>query len=501
MRKERREVPPPSRAAAETGKVQFRQFLKKLSEYGELVEIEREVDWNLEAAAILAMSYRVEGPAVLFKKIRGYPPGYSLVGGLYAGKRRQPWRKMAIALGLSPDLSYEEWVKEFTARLDHPIKPLIVSTGACKEEIHVGEEVDVFEFPLPYIHFGDGGRYGGTLPITITRHPYRNWVNIGNYRWMAHDRDKLGGDFQPGQHMADMYAEYERQGKPMPFCMALGVNPALDLAAAIPLDVGVNEAEIAGGLQGEPIQMVRAETNDLLVPADAEIVIEGAVYPGERLEEGPFGEYDGFMTTRLPQPVYRIHAITHRRDPILPMVGEGFRFNDTGSMAAAILAPLLGKRLEREGFPGLKFYNVAEASWAWPVVAVPRQLRERLGALISAVWSIPHMGWLDKLMLVDEDVDITDSAEILEVLGTRVRPSRVYQSKTNKPISFIAAWATADELRRGLAACLTYDCTTHRDEEPPVRIELEGLLDGQTLSWLQQRWASLGLAESLVLKK
>lgn len=464
------------------------------------MEIQEEVDWYLEASAILAMSYRLEGPAVLFNKLKGYDPRYRLVGGLYSGRRRQPWRKMAIALGLSPDIGYDEWVNELSSRLDHPIKPTIVSTGPCKEEIHIGDDVDVFEFPLPYIHWGDGGRYGGTLPITITRHPYRDWVNIGNYRWMAHDRDKLGGDFQPGQHMADMFAEYERLGKPMPFCMALGVNPALDLAAGVPLEVGVNEADIAGGLQGEPIPMVKAETNDLLVPADAEIVIEGAVYPGERMDEGPFGEYDGFMTTRLPQPVYRIHAITHRRDPILPMVAEGFRFNDTASMAAAILAPVLGKRLSREGFLGIRFYNVAETSWRWPVVAIPEELQCRLGALISAIWSVPYMGWLDKVMLVDSEVDITDTEEILEVLGTRLVSSRVYQSKSNKPISFIAAWATAEELKKGLAACLTYDCTTHLGERKPEFIELETLFNKETLTWLQHKWANLGLSEKLRLK-
>ncbi len=468
--------------------VNFRQFLDVLSRQGELKEVDQEVDWNLEASAILAMIYRMEGPAVLFNKIKDYPQGYRMAGALYSGPRRQPWRKMAMGLGIDPDEGYKKWQQEFNRRLDHPIKPVIVQDGFCKEVILIGEEADIFKLPIPYVHLGDGGRYGGTLPVTVTRHPVRDWVNAGNYRWMAHDKQRLGGDFQPGQHMADMYYVYEKKGESMPFCMAMGVNPALDIAAGVSLPVGANEYDVAGGLQEEPLQLVKAETNDLLVPADAEIIIEGEVLPHERLEEGPFGEYDGFMTTRLPQPVYRIKAITHRRNPILPVAPEGYRFNDTGAMSCGILSPVLQWRLEKEGFKDVLFYNIPEASWAWPVVATKPISDTDLGKLISAVWSVPTMGWLDKLLLVDDDVDITSTEELLEILGTRLRAERVYESKPNKPISFIAAWASEEELRRGLAGALTYDCVTRPEEEKPEKITIETLFKPETQKWLDNFW-------------
>jgi len=461
----------------------FREYLNALKRHDLLVEVSCEIDWNLEASAITAMMYRLEGPAVHFKKIKDYPERHSLVGGPYSGTRKKPWQKIAVALGLSPDISREEWFAEFSRRLSQPIKPVVVPTGPCKEEKHFGEDVDIFEFPLPYIHLGDVGRYGGTMPVTVTKHPYRDWINCGNYRWMAHTKNTLGGDFQSGQHMADMYFEYERQDKPMPFCIALGVNPSLDLAAAVPIPVGVSEYDIASGLQGRPLELVKAETNDLLVPAHAEIILEGEVRPCERLYEGPFGEYDGFMVKRRLQPIYRILAITHRKDPILPMAPEGFRFNDTASMSGALFAPVLKKALEMLGFQEIDFYNVSEACWGWPVIATHVPDEGYLGTLISAAWSIPFMAWMDKLLLLDPEVDLADTEEVLEELITRVQPDRVYQSKPNKPMPMVEAWATYEELLAGQSPSLTYDCTTHPGEEKYERIKFETLCGKELREW------------------
>ena len=461
----------------------FREYLAHLKRYALLTEVTAEVDWNLEVAAIAAMMYRLEGPAVHFKKVKDYSPKYSLISGLYSGTRKKSWKKMAVALGLSPEISGNKWLEEFARRLSQPIKPILVSTGPCKEEIHTGEDVDIFEFPLPYLHLGDAGRYGGTLPVTITAHPFRDWQNCGNYRWMAHTKITLGGDFQPGQHMADMYFEYERQGKSMPFCIALGVNPSLDLAAAVSLPVGVNEAEIAGGLQSEPLELVKAETNNLLVPAHAEVIIEGEVRPCERLPEGPVGEYDGFMTKRRLQPVYRVLAITHRKDPIWPIVPEGFRFNDTASMSSAILAPVFNRTLASMGFTGAKLYNVPETCWAWPVIATPVPNEGYLGSLTSAVWSIPHMAWVDKLMLVDPEVDISDTSEVLEELITRARPDRVYGTKPNKPIPMVEAWASQKDFFEGFSLSLNYDCTTHPGDNKVNRIKFENLCNQELQHW------------------
>lgn len=452
----------------------FRDFLTALQEADLLRQVDEEVDWKFEVGAMLALTYRVEGPALLFSRISGYGPEHKMVGALYAGTREVPWSKMAIGLGLPRDLTYDQWSEVWEARLRHRIKPVVVKNGPCKEEIHRGEDVDVLEFPLPYLHIGDGGRYGGSLSVVFTRHPTRDWTNVGNYRWMAHTRSCLGGDFQPGQQMADMFFEYERRGEPMPFCIALGVPPALDLAAAVPLPVGVNEVEVAGGLQEEPLRMVSAETCDILVPADAEIILEGEVLPRDRWYEGPVGEFDGFVAgPRRVHPVYRVKAITHRRDPIFPVVNEGFRFGDTAAMGSSIWSLVLKQKLIDAGIAA-RLYCLPEACWAIPIVQ-PLDRPDHIGSLIATMWSVPHMAWVDKLILMDPDVDVTDSAAVLEELVMRATPERVYAGKPSKPISVVESWASADDMAAGVAPSLNYDCTTLPGASAPERMQLANL--------------------------
>jgi 4-hydroxy-3-polyprenylbenzoate decarboxylase len=148
----------------------LRRFLKRLEDAGELKTIPEETHWSLEASALCAMTNRVGGPAISFPKVKGYPPGYGLAGSLLTGpgtmfyRERTPWGRIAVALGLSKNISYEALMEELLERRQRTIPPLQVSTGPCKEEIQIGKEVNIFKFPLPYCHDGDGGRYGG--PVT-----------------------------------------------------------------------------------------------------------------------------------------------------------------------------------------------------------------------------------------------------------------------------------------------------------------------------------------------
>lgn len=479
-----------------------REFIEALRKAGELIEINEEVDWNLEAAAICTMSNRVGGPAVLFNKIKGYPEGYRLLGSPYAGKRRQPWRRMAIALGLDPDIPWVEWGRELAMRFEHPIKPTIVTTGPCKEEIHIGKDVNIFEFPLPYLHNGDGGRYGGTCMATITKDPDSDWVNWGNYRWMAHTKNKLGGDFQVGQHMADMYYEYERRGEPMPFCIAIGGPPAAFIASTMHIPKGYSEVDFAGGLMMEPVELVRAETNNLLVPAHAEVIIEGEVRPGERWDEGPFGEFDGFMNTpRRPQPVYRITAITHRKNPIWPFVVEGTRYNDSCSVPSGTWGPILVRAATAAGLPVWNCQNLPEASWAWPIFTAEIPDKGTVAELSDFMWSMTFFVWVDKSSMCDPDVDIMDSSDFIEDFVNYLRPDRIYRSRENKPMSNIVAWASIDEKMQGYSANLIYDTTTHPGDEPKQRMRVENLYAPEKLAALQEKWRQLGLPGEFRPKK
>ncbi|MBI2876035.1 MAG: UbiD family decarboxylase, partial [Candidatus Tectomicrobia bacterium] len=311
----------------------FRRFLKRLEEVGELKTIPDETHWSLEAAALCAMTNRVGGPAIFFPKVKGYPSGHGLAGSLLTGpgtmfyQERTPWGRIAVALGLDKGISYEALMEVLIERRLHPIPPLRVSTGPCKEVIARDREADLFSLPFPYLYEGDGGRYG-TCQVLIVKDPEMDWVNWGVYRFMLLTQDRLAIHMGPRSHIGAIYRKYERRGEPMPCCIALGVEPAALLAAATTLPVGLSEAEVAGGFKQDPIELVKAEANDLLVPARAEAILEGYIPPGERAMEGPFVDLIR-RTEPQPRPVFHLTALTRRQAPILPFVAEGAKVSDS----------------------------------------------------------------------------------------------------------------------------------------------------------------------------
>jgi 4-hydroxy-3-polyprenylbenzoate decarboxylase len=263
----------------------LRQFLTRLDEAGEIQHVTREVDWNLEMGAIIRHAYDLKAPAPLFERIKGYPSGRRVIGGSMAMSRKPkaPYARLATALEMNPESSPLEIMDEYIARRKNPIKPVLVRTGPCKENIQTGSEVDLFKFPAPFLHEGDGGRYIGTWHITITKDPETGWVNWGMYRLMIHDRNTLGGIFSPQQHMGiHFFQKSEPKNRPLEFAIAIGNEPLTTLMGAVRFPVGVSEVEIAGALRREPVELVKCETVDLEVPATAEVVIEGELVPHER---------------------------------------------------------------------------------------------------------------------------------------------------------------------------------------------------------------------------
>ncbi|MEE8397497.1 MAG: UbiD family decarboxylase, partial [Desulfobacterales bacterium] len=169
--------------------------------------------------------------------------------------------------------------------------------GPCKEILMVGDEVDLYKFPSPLVHDGDGGRYISTFHIIATKDPDSGWVNWGMYRQMIHTKNTLGGLIAPAQHIGMMFRnKYEALNRPMEFAVAIGTEPITALVGGAGIPAGVNEVDIIGGIRVEPLDVIKCETVDLEVPATSEIVIEGEVKPHERKKEGPFGEYGGYRS-------------------------------------------------------------------------------------------------------------------------------------------------------------------------------------------------------------
>ena len=304
----------------------LREFIDKLKKTNDLIEINEEVDWNLEAGAIMRRAYERWQPAQLFNKIKGYKEGYRLLGGPLA-----TFRRLAIAMDMKPESSYTDMLNEFDKRVNNPIKPIIVKDGPCKENILKGKEVNLLTFPVPIVHGGDGGRFIGTWNIGICKDLDSEWVNWGTYRAMIHDKNTTGILIIPQQHVGMIYLKYEEKNIPMPYVICIGLDPMINFIATTGVAYGVNEVDIVGGMRNEPVKLTKCETLDLYVPATSEIVLEGEVLPHIRKEEGPFGEYPGYQISgKVSRPVFKVKCITYRNNPILTTACIGIPPDDVG---------------------------------------------------------------------------------------------------------------------------------------------------------------------------
>ena len=453
----------------------LREFIERLDRYGELQRIEKEVDWNLEAGAITRRANEIGAPAALMTRIKGYPEGYALLGSPFGGSKQQgykPWRRVAIALEEDPDIPLWDLILESNKRRAHPLKPTLVSTGPCKENILMGKEVNLFKFPVPMIHNGDGGRYF-SLHAVIAKDPDTDWVNWAVSRVMIQTRNKLGGHVIIPQHLAMLYyLKYEARNRPMPFCIALGGDPINAIVSSISVPYGVNEADIGGGFRREPLELIQAETNDLYVPASAEIVFEGEMRPNERWDEGPFGEYNGYMMgPRMPAPVYRINAITHRTNPIIPFCCAGTPVDDCAALSTVFQAAELYRVLtEEKGFPINKLYLPPEGIYQLVVVSTKVPYASFAKEIEDVILSDKFGYFLNKVMVVDSDIDPTDMDQVWHAFATRMHPNRGVQTTEHGPGIAGYSYLSLRERQYGLGAQVLYDCTWPKEWDPESEV-------------------------------
>lgn len=396
-----------------------REFIEALKKTGDVVCIKKEVDWDLEAGAITRRACELYAPAVLFEKIRDYPDGYRIFGGPLA-----TYRRIAIAMGLSVDTPIYEIYDEFERRQEHLIPPVLVRDGLCKENMMLGEDVDLYRFPAPMVHDGDGGRYINTWGFCVTRDPDSDWVNWGVYRFMILNQRVLTGNPAPVSHLATIFREkYLTQNKPMPVALVIGADPLSSLVSQQGLRVGESEADFAGALHRQPVELVKCETNDLLVPAHAEIVIEGELLPDIVAHEGPYGEYTGYRTDDPRRKVvFRVNAITYRSSPILTMCVHGIPA-DEGQVTAAIGTGIgLRRLLRKRGLPVKNVYLPPEGAGHLAIVSVTRGGSEIARAVKEAM--TVRRAWYPKILVVNDDVDIYNLGEVIHAFSVKCHSYR-----------------------------------------------------------------------------
>ena len=441
----------------------LRDFIEVLDKAGHLVKVKQEVDWNLEVGAIIRKACELQERATLFEKVKD-APGVRILGGPCA-----TFARLAVAMGMDTDRPIKEIVKEFDKRIANPIKPMLVSSGPCKENIIKGNDINLFKLGAPMVHDGDGGRYIGTWHAIVTRDLDSNWVNWGMYRQMIHNETMMGGLLSSFQHIGRIYQKYEKANKPMPFATAIGTEPLCAIASALPAALGVNEVDLAGGLRKEPVDLVKCETVDLEVPSHAEIVIEGHVPPGVRVEEGPFGEYTGYSSApRSPRPVYEVSCITHRNNPILTVSNMGMPVDD-GDIVSTIGCRNEGIRA-LAGLPVVEMAMLPHSSNLLAIVSVQRAYSGIANHVADAIWGSRLGSLTPFVVVVDADVDVFDLREVVHAIVTKCHPIRGVHPRPNSPGHALFPFLDFHERPWGLGAHLLLDCTWPIDWDPNTQL-------------------------------
>ena len=461
----------------------LRDWIKQLEKAGELKRITEEIDPILEMAEIADRTAKLGrgtanagGPALLFENVKGHP-GACVLMNQFGSERRMKLALETDSLDAIADriraLIKPQAPTSFMDKLK--LLPMLAEVGnffpkvvaakdaPCKQVIHRGDAVNLLELPILKTWPQDGGRFI-TLPCVITRDPKSGKRNVGMYRMQVYDGKTAGMHWQRQKVAAEHMRERLREASPdsaarvnlmaltaggttaatsldtlnattlskirgdrMEVAVAIGTDPATTFSAIVPAPPDVEEYLIAGFLRQKPLELVKAETVDLEVPANAEYILEGYVQLGELRTEGPFGDHTGFYTMEDDYPVFHITSITHRKDPIYAATIVGKPPMEDAWMGKAVeriflplmqltLPEIVDVNLPAEGV----FHNLM-------IVSIRKSYAGHARKIMNGIWAMGQAMFTKCIIVVDEDCDVQDLAEVTLRTANNIDPERDIQ--------------------------------------------------------------------------
>ncbi len=406
----------------------LRGWIDHLRQQGELMTIDAEVNWDRELGTIARKAFgNGDGPALLFRNIKDYNGENSRCSEFFTGSFSN-YRRIAMMYGLSPDAKVTELVQMSRKTNAESIEPVVVKTGPVKENIIKGDDINLFDFPVPIWHADDGGRYINTFQCTVTKDPETGHTNVGLYRGMIGQKDTIPVLLWRPQNWGQHFEKWKAKGTDMPVAFIYGHEPALDFCAGSPIPADMCEYNVAGAIMGEPIELVDCETVPLQVPASAEIVVEGYISndPDTFEMEGPFGEYTGYFGgDRGLKHKVKVTCITHRNKPIMRGTLEGTMpkmLNENSVMSSIQRAGLAWNILERAGVPGVTDVHAPAANNGTTLyIQLNQTYRGQAKQAACAIWgsSAAHVRY-KHIMVVDKDIDIYDPGSLEWAYAYRV---------------------------------------------------------------------------------
>jgi 4-hydroxy-3-polyprenylbenzoate decarboxylase len=430
----------------------LREFIAELEKRDELKRITTEVDANLEITEICRRTLDKKGPALLFENVKG--SNIPVLANLFGTTGR-----VASAMGQEDLVALRELGK-LLAELKQPEPPKglkdafeklptlkkvlnmpvkLVKKGQCQEVIIEGDDVDLSTLPIQTCWPGDVAPLI-TWGLTITKGPLKKRQNLGIYRQQVIGKNKLIMRWLSHRGGALDFKDWcdKNPGQPYPVAVAIGADPATTLAAVTPIPDSLSEYGFAGLLRGKKTKVCTCIGNDLQVPENAEIILEGVIYPDEMADEGPYGDHTGYYNEVERFPVFTVERITHRKNPIYHSTYTGKPIDEPAILGVAlneVFVPLL-----QQQYPEITdFYLPPEAcSYRMAVVSIKKQYPGHAKRVMMGVWSFLRQFMYTKfVIIVDDDIDVKDWKEVIWAMTTRVDPTRDTTLINNTPIDYL----------------------------------------------------------------
>ncbi len=482
----------------------LRDFLSQLQKQGELKRVRASVDPYLEITEICDRTLKNAGPALLFEKPKGH--SIPVLGNLFGTPRR-----VALGMGQESVAALRE-VGQLLAMLREPeppkglkdawekfgvfkqvfkMPPKEVRKAHCQENRFEESDVDLRRFPIQTCWPGDAGPLI-TWGLTVTKGPYKQRQNLGIYRqqvigkntlimrWLAHRGGAL--DFRDWQQA--------HPGEAFPVAVALGADPATILGAVTPVPDNLSEFAFAGLLRGARTEVVKCVSCDLMVPASAEIVLEGYIKPGELADEGPFGDHTGYYNDVEKFPVFTVTHINHRDDPIYHSTYTGRPPDEPAVLGLAlneVFVPILQKQ-----FPEITdFYLPPEGcSYRVACVSMKKQYPGHAKRVMFGIWSFLRQFMYTKFIIVtDADVNVRDWNDVIWALSTRMDPARDCTIVENTPIDYLDFASPVS----GLGSKIGFDATNKLPGETSRQWGRPIAMNAEVKQRVDAIWKDLGI--------
>ena len=484
----------------------LREFIKHLESVGELKRITHPVDPKLEMTEICDRVLRAGGPALLFEKPIGYD--MPVLANLFGTEKR-------VALGMGQDsieaLSEVGEVLAFLRQPDPPkglrdawdkapifkqvlnMAPKQLRSAPCQDVVLEGEAVDLYKIPIQTCWPEDAAPLV-TWPLVITRGPNKERQNLGIYRMQLIGRNRLIMRWLSHRGGALDFQEFKalHPGENYPVSVALGADPATVLGAVTPVPDSISEYGFAGLLRGSKTQVVKSLSNDLQVPASAEIILEGYIAPDDMADEGPFGDHTGYYNEVERFPVFTVTHITHRHKPIYHSTYTG-RPPDEPAVLGLALNEVFVPIIKRQ-FPEITdFYLPPEGcSYRMAVVTMKKQYPGHAKRVMFGVWSFLRQFMYTKFVIVtDDDVNARDWKDVIWAMTTRMDPARDTVLVESTPIDYLDFASPVSGLgsKMGMDATNKWPGETDREWGRPI------VMDDAVKQRVDEIWEALGLSE------